>query len=57
MIYNHIKKVKHPELTNKKKLENEYALSADMNKDNKINYLDYVMVYQKIKEMKNNIYK
>ena len=33
-------------------LENEYYLAADMNSDNKINYLDYVGIYNKIKELK-----
>ena len=50
-VYNHIQKVKHPEL-DKEILENEYYLAADMNCDNKINYLDYVGIYNKIKELK-----
>ena len=50
-VYNHIQKVKHPEL-NKKLLVDEYLLAADMSGDNKINYLDYVRIYNKIKELK-----
>lgn len=50
-VYNHIKKVKHPEL-GKKLLTNEFAIAADMSGDNKINYLDYVKIYNKIKELK-----
>ena len=50
-VYNHIQKVKHPEL-NKTLLVNEYLLAGDMTNDNKINYLDYVRIYNKIKELK-----
>lgn len=50
-IYNHIQKVKHPELT-KKELKNEYLVSGDISLDGKINYLDYVKIYNKIKELK-----
>lgn len=50
-VYNHIQKVKHPEL-NKKLLENEYLLAADMSGDGKISYLDYVKIYNRIKELK-----
>ena len=50
-VYNHIQKVKHPEL-NKKLLADEYLLAADMSGDNKISYLDYVRIYNKIKELK-----
>ncbi len=50
-VYNHIMKIKHPE-SNKKRLQNEYLLSADTSGDGKINYLDYVKIYNKIKELK-----
>ena len=50
-VYNHIQKVKHPEL-NKNLLVDEYLLAADMSGDNKISYLDYVRIYNKIKELK-----
>lgn len=50
-VYNHIQKVKHPEL-DKKELKNEYLISADMSGDKKVNYLDYVQIYNKIKELK-----
>ena len=50
-VYNHIQKVKHPEL-DKKELKNEYLISADMSGDGKVNYLDYVQIYNKIKELK-----
>lgn len=50
-VYNHIKKVKHPEF-DKELLSNEYLLAADMSGDDKINYLDYVKIYIKIKELK-----
>ena len=50
-VYNHIQKVKFPELT-KKELKNEYLISADMSGDGKVNYLDYVKIYNKIKELK-----
>lgn len=50
-VYNHIQKVKHPEL-NKTLLVDEYLLAADMSGDNKISYLDYVRIYNKIKELK-----
>ncbi len=50
-VYNHIQKVKHPELS-KKLLENEYLEAADMSGDNRVNYLDYVKIYNKIKELK-----
>ena len=50
-VYNHIQKVKHPEL-NKQLLENVYLIAADMSDDNKISYLDYVKIYNKIKELK-----
>ena len=50
-VYNHIQKVKHPEL-DKKELQNEYLVSANMSGDDKVNYLDYVQIYNKIKELK-----
>ena len=50
-VYNHIQKIKHPEL-DKKELKNEYLISADMSGDGKVNYLDYVQIYNKIKELK-----
>ena len=43
--------MKKPEST-KKELINEYLISADMSGDNKVNYLDYVQIYNKIKELK-----
>ena len=52
-IYNHIQKVKHPEL-NKNELKNEYLIAADISEDGKVNYLDYVQIYNKIKELKSN---
>ena len=36
----------------KKLLINEYLLAADMSDDSKISYLDYVKIYNKIKELK-----
>jgi beta-lactamase superfamily II metal-dependent hydrolase len=50
-VYNHIQKVKHPDL-NKNLLEGIYLIAGDMSNDNKINYLDYVGIYNKIKELK-----
>lgn len=50
-IYNHIQKVKNPDLE-KKELKDVYLISSDMNNDSKVNYLDYVKVYNKIKELK-----
>lgn len=50
-VYNHIQKVKNPEL-NKTLLTEEYLLAADVSGDGKVNYLDYVKVYNKIKEQK-----
>lgn len=50
-VYNHIQKVKHPEL-NKQLLENVYLIAGDISGDNKISYLDYVKIYNKIKELK-----
>ena len=50
-VYNHIRKVKHPEL-NKKLLSGEFLIAADMSNDNAISYLDYVKIYNKIKELK-----
>ena len=50
-VYNHIQKVKHPELS-KTKLKNEYLIAADMSGEGLISYLDYVMIYNKIKELK-----
>ena len=40
-----------PEL-DKKELQNEYLIAADISGDGKINYLDYVKIYNKIKELK-----
>ena len=53
-VYNHIQKVKHPEL-NKKELTNEYLISADISEDGKVNYLDYVKIYNKIKDLKGGV--
>jgi len=50
-VYNHIQKVKHPEL-DKKELKDEYLISADMSGEGIVNYLDYVQIYNKIKELK-----
>ena len=50
-VYNHIQKVKNPE-SNKKLLTGVYLIAADMSGDNKISYLDYVKIYNKIKELK-----
>ncbi len=52
-IYNHIKKVMHPELENKKLLENEFLYAAEMTSDEtiNINFADYVAVYNRIKEL------
>ena len=53
-VYNHIQKVKHPDL-DKKLLTGEYLSAADMSYDGKINYLDYVFIYNKIKELRGGI--
>ena len=50
-VYNHIQKVKHPEI-NKTLLENEYFVAGDMSGDNSISYLDYVKIYNRIKQDK-----
>ena len=50
-VYNHIQKTKHPD-SNKRLLVNEFLSAGDMSGDNKINYLDYVRIYNKIKELK-----
>ena len=52
-IYNHIKKVMHPELENKKLLENEFLYAAEMTSDDtiNINFADYVAVYNRIKSL------
>ena len=50
-IYNHIYKTKHSN-SDKNLLYGEFLVSADMNNDSKINYLDYVAIYKKIKELK-----
>ena len=50
-VYNHIKKVMHPELTNKTLLVNEYLYAAEMTSNTtiNINFADYVAIYNKIK--------
>ena len=50
-VYNHIQKTKNPG-SNKKLLENEYLIAADMDKNSTITYLDYVKIYNKIIELK-----
>lgn len=50
-VYNHIQKIKNPEL-DKNQLYDEYLLAADMSGEGKISYLDYVKIYNKIKELK-----
>ena len=52
-VFNHINKTKHPN-SKDKILEGIYFKAADLTSDNKLSYLDYVKIYNTIKEIKEN---